>query len=207
MNNWRDAFRDRRFRVEAAVTVFALVLTLAGLERFLDGVERRQGVLLPDPLLAAFQPVDVTWLTFTLIYAGVVVGLVNLSRAPRLLVMTLQAYIIMALVRIVAMLLTPLDPPPLAISLMDPVVQFFGTGKVLTRDLFFSGHTATLFLLFLTAPVGATRRFFLLCTIVVGTSVLLQHVHYTIDVFAGPFFAYGSFRLALLFSNRISSSP
>ena len=43
----------------------------------------------------------------------------------------------------------PFNPPPEMIPLNDPFVQFFGSGKLLTKDFFFSGHTATLFLLFL----------------------------------------------------------
>ncbi len=35
------------------------------------------------------------------------------------------------------------------IILNDPLVEFFGTGQTLTKDLFFSGHTATLLILFL----------------------------------------------------------
>jgi len=43
----------------------------------------------------------------------------------------------------------PLDAPERLILLNDPFVQFIGSGEALTKDLFFSGHTATLFLLFL----------------------------------------------------------
>ena len=48
---------------------------------------------------------------------------------------------------------TPLDPPPGMIVLEDPLVQLFGgASRPLTRDLFFSGHTSTMFLLFLAVP-------------------------------------------------------
>jgi hypothetical protein len=82
------------------------------------------------------------------------------------------------------------------IALRDPFVDFVvGDGSVLTRDLFFSGHTSTMFLLFLTATARPLRLLFIAGTMLVGACVLLQHVHYTIDVFAAPFFAYGSYRI------------
>jgi hypothetical protein len=37
---------------------------------------------------------------------------------------------------------------------------------------------------------------FLLATAGVAGCVLAQHVHYTVDVFAAPFFTYGSWVLA-----------
>jgi len=75
---------------------------------------------------------------------------------------------------------------------LDPLVQVFGTGEVLTRDLFFSGHTATLALLALLAPGRTSRRFFVVCTLLVAVCVLWQHVHYTVDVLVAPFFAFAS---------------
>src|SRR5258708_19171404 len=37
------------------------------------------------------------------------------------------------------------------------------------------------------------RRFFLVLAFLFGISVLLAHVHYSIDVFAAPFITYGVF--------------
>jgi len=83
------------------------------------------------------------------------------------------------------------------IRLEDPLVQGIGgASEALTRDLFFSGHTSTLFLIFLAVPGGRSRPIFLACTVAVATAVLVQHVHYAVDVLAAPFFAYGAWRLA-----------
>jgi len=97
--------------------------------------------------------------------------------------------------RSIAMYLTPFEAPETLLLLNDPFVQLFGKGDILTKDLFFSGHTATLFLLFLLAQNKLLKSFFLISTILVGTAVLLQHVHYAIDVFVAPFVAYGSYRI------------
>jgi hypothetical protein len=193
---WVEAWRDRGFRLRLALTLPALVAVLALLARFLDRVEVRPGVVLPDPVLALLTPRDLTWLTFGLIYLGILFGVARLATVPRRLVLTLQAYVVMVLFRIAVMGVTPLEAPPGMIPLLDPLVRLFGPGKVLTKDLFFSGHTSTLFLLALAVPGRRSKTLFLVCTAAVAVCVLAQHVHYTIDVLAAPFFAYASFRLA-----------
>jgi PAP2 superfamily C-terminal len=95
----------------------------------------------------------------------------------------------------VAMYAVPFNPPTDMIPLDDPFVQFMGTGKMLTKDLFFSGHTATLFLLHLLMEKKIAKRIFLVLTFVIALSVILQHVHYFIDVFAAPFFTFGCFSI------------
>jgi membrane-associated phospholipid phosphatase len=106
-----------------------------------------------------------------------------------------QLYSLMVAVRIVAMFLLPLNPPTKMIILNDPFVEFFGTGQTLTKDLFFSGHTATLFILFLVSENKIIKTIFLISTIAVAISVIMQHVHYSIDVFAAVFFAYACYKL------------
>jgi membrane-associated phospholipid phosphatase len=100
------------------------------------------------------------------------------------------------------MFLLPLEPPALLIPLRDPFVQYLGTGTLLTKDLFFSGHTSTLFLLFLTARGARLKAIFVVCTVGVAISVLLQHVHYSVDVFVAPFFAYAAYRVALAIDRK-----
>ncbi len=196
---WVDSWKSRRFRVQASITILMQVIVLAVFSRFLEFVEARPGVVPGDPLLPLLEPRDVTWLTFTLIYAALIIALVPLVRHPRNLLLALQSYTVLVLFRMIGMYLLPLDPPPGMIALKDPFVEYFvGTGSVLTRDLFFSGHTSTMFLLFLTATSIRFRFIFLCATALVGFCVLWQHVHYSVDVLAAPFFAYGSFRLVAL---------
>ena len=199
---WSEQWRSRQFRVELFITLILTVAALATLATFLNWVETRPGVVFVDPILALFSPVDLTWLTFGLIYVGLISGIVFLSRHPRALLIALQSYVLMVIMRIAAMYVLPLAPPPTAIPLQDPTVQYFGTGKLLTKDLFFSGHTSTMFLLFLTARGKALRTVFLVCTIAVGIAVLVQHVHWTVDVLVAPFVAYTCFRVVTLLAHR-----
>jgi hypothetical protein len=185
------------FRLRLGLILPALVATLAALAALVKRVELRPGVVLPDPVLAMLAPRDVTWPVFTLIYVGIVLAVLLLVRSPVRLLLGAQGYVIMALLRIVVMWATPLDPPPGMIVLEDPLVQGFGgASQPLTRDLFFSGHTSTMFLLFLAVPGRATRAFFLAATVGVAFLVLVQHVHYAVDVLAAPPFAYAAWRIA-----------
>ena len=195
--SWRQAWADRGFRWRLLLTLPVLVATLSALAALVKWVEQRPGAVLADPVLALLAPRDVTWPIFTLIYAGLLLAVIRLVRTPVRLVLGVQAYVVMALLRIAVMWATPLDPPPGMIVLDDPLVQGFGgASHPLTRDLFFSGHTSTMFLLFLAVPGRAARAFFLACTASVAFLVLVQHVHYAVDVLAAPPFAYAAWRIA-----------
>jgi membrane protein implicated in regulation of membrane protease activity len=61
---------------------------------------------------------------------------------------------------------------------------FYAAPSPITKDLFFSGHTATLLLLALAVPPGWHRRMLAVATFLIGSLVLVQHAHYTYDVLA-----------------------
>ena len=184
--SWKNFLKDKRNKIEFALTIPLLVLI--SLTNFLNYVEARQGVVFSDPILSLFNPIDLTWLTFALIYVSILVAIATLINNPKQLLFAIQLYTLMVAVRIFAMYLLPLEPPANMIILNDPLVEFLGTGQTLTKDLFFSGHTATLFILFLVSEKKVIKSVFLISTIVVAISVILQHVHYSIDVFAAVFF-------------------
>jgi len=200
---WQSAWQDSAIRRGLLITLPLLVVTLSMLARFLEGVEQRPGVVVSDPLLALFAPHDVTWLTFLLIYAGLFGAIAILMHDPRRLLLAIHTYMIVVVFRMCAMSLLPLDPPQTMIPLTDPFVEYFGTGIPLSKDLFFSGHTSTLFLLGLTMQARRWRTVFFFCAAAVACCVLIQHIHYTVDVFVAPFFAYTSYRLALAIHSRL----
>ncbi len=91
------------------------------------------------------------------------------------------------------MYLTPLDSPAKQIPLHDPFIEFFVNGVTLTKDLFFSGHTSTMCILFFTAEYKWLKGFLLICILLIATFVTLQHAHYVVDVFIAPFIAFTSY--------------
>ncbi|MBK9098802.1 MAG: hypothetical protein IPM14_11920 [bacterium] len=193
--SWKTFFQDSKSRIEFIITIIVMIPLLSVFSRFLLFIEEREGVVLNDPLLNLFNPVDLTWATFALIYVALIIFLVSIIKEPKKLMIALQTYGLMVFFRGVAMYLTPFNAPEKIILLHDPFVQFFGDGGILTKDLFFSGHTGTMFLLFLLVDNKTLKTIFLVATILVGSAVLLQHVHYTVDVFVAPFVAYGSYRI------------
>jgi hypothetical protein len=90
------------------------------------------------------------------------------------------------------------DPLRALVELLSPWQVFAkdAMAAYLTKDLFFSGHTATTFLLLLYLwPHRALRWLALAAHLAVVASVFLAHLHYTIDVLGAYAFALGAFAL------------
>jgi hypothetical protein len=201
---WGNAWGDKTFRLQILATPLCLALALRALAAFLGWVEQRPGVRLSDPLLAAVTPRNGSWLIFGLIYVALAVGLAVLVRNPRALVVGVQAYVVMIFSRMCVMYFTALDPPLGMIPLRDPLIELLGPGPLLTRDLFFSGHTSTLFLLFVAVPDRRLKPVLLACAIAVAIGVLRQHAHYTVDVLVAPLFAFASYKAVSAAHDRFS---
>ena len=197
--DWKTFFQNSKRRTEFILTIIVLIPLLIIFSQFLLFVEERNGVVLNDPILSLYNPIDLTWLIFALIYISLIFFLFSIVKEPNKVMIALQAYGLMVVFRLIAMYLTPFEAPETLLLLNDPFVQLFGEGDILTKDLFFSGHTGTLFLLFLLAESKTLKVIFLSATILVGLAVLLQHVHYTIDVFVAPFFAFASYTIVIRF--------
>jgi hypothetical protein len=193
---WHAALAARGFRVLALATAPALVAAVAGFRWFLEFVESRSGVVLEDPVLPFVPRRDLAPLIFVVVYVTMIGGLVALVPHPRRLITGLWAYVFVLVARLGVMYLLPLDPPLTMVPLRDPVMELFGSHRTLTRDLFFSGHTATMCLFALVLPTRRLRALALLAMFVVAGGVLLQHAHYAVDVLAAPFFAYACYGLA-----------
>jgi hypothetical protein len=204
---WREAWKSRALRVELVATPICLVLVLRELSIFLVWVENRPGARLSDALLEAIPARNGSWVIFALIYLALGLGLAVLAFHPRALVAGVQAYVLMMVSRICVMYFTPLDPPADMIPLRDPIIEFGGSGHPLTRDLFFSGHTSTLVLLFLAVPDRRFKPVLLACALVVAIGVLVQHAHYTVDVLVAPLFAFASHRAVQAVHDAFGRQP
>ncbi len=93
----------------------------------------------------------------------------------------------------------------------DPPDIGYGLYKLVTfqGNFFFSAHTGFPFLMALIFwREKLWRKIFLLATVFFAASVLLAHVHYSIDVFAAPFITYGIFKISTkLFSADYAILP
>jgi len=195
---WRREFKDRAFLAESLLTLLLFIAVIRICSVVLLFIEARPGVPLPDPILAHFGPIRLTWFTFSILWTSLIIGICYLLHNPRHLVMGFEAASLILLFRLITLLLVPLEAPPTIIPMADPLIVHLGTnGDLVIKDLFFSGHTSVMFLLFLAAKKNWLKSLFLLGTIAVGIGVTLQHVHYSIDVFVAPFFAYTSWRIVV----------
>lgn len=206
--SWRDALRSRRFKLLTVGTFAGLIVALLSLNRYLVWNEQRSGVELPDPVLARLPALDLSWPIFALIYGTLIVTIVHLARQPRHLLIALQAYGLLAVVRIAMMYSIPLEAPPRMIMLVDPLVRLFGDGGGnWAKDLFFSGHTSTTFLCALSVQSRFLRLLCFTACASVATLILLQHAHYTIDVLVAPFVAFAVQRIARYATSRVLTAP
>jgi len=204
MVNWKSFLKDKKNLTEFIITAIIVTAIIISFSHFLHFIEQRDGVVLNDPILRAFNPIDLTWLTFALIYLSLIIFIITTFNKPNKLLIAFQAYGLMLIFRTIAMYLTPFEAPETILLLNDPFVQFFAKGDILTKDLFFSGHTGTLFLVFLLAENKTLKIIFLILTLMVGSTVLLQHVHYSVDVFVAPFVAFGAYKIIKKLHTRFS---
>jgi len=195
------------FRALLAALAVGGMLAFA-LPHFFQWLGARPGMHLQDPLLATVGPHDVSLPTFLVLYGCLLVVLVRIAPSPVRVLHGLWAYILLMLLRMVAMTALVLEPPQAIIPLIDPLTQaFYPDGTPFLKDLFFSGHTATLVLLALLAPQGAVRVIAACCAVVVGMLVLVQHVHWTVDVLAAVPAAWLAWRGAGLLLRKWGALP
>lgn len=195
---WKAVLKHRSFKWELFISIVVVYATLHFFSIFLLFAEDRPGVVMFDPILDLYSAIDLSLPIFFLTYVVLLASLIALSYHPRCFVIALQSYTLMVIFRMVSIYLTPIEAPEGIIVLEDPFF-LLGTGRVILKDLFFSGHTATLFLLFLTAQNKKLKWFLLVCTFLVGITIMLQKVHYSVDVFIAPFMAFCAFKIVMYF--------
>lgn len=197
-NNWNATSINGSFLIEFFFSIFLLIFTMLIFSKFTHYIEMRKGIQFHDPILASFKAIDLTKSIFIMIYGGIALALYSLLSSPYRLMILFQAYALMVLARIVTLFTLPLAPPDGMIFLQDPFVEFFGTSKTIDNNLFFSGHTATIFLLFLCVPKKLKIPFFFM-SLFIAISVLLQKSHYTVDVIIAPCISFISYYIILNF--------
>lgn len=197
-DNWKQFFQNSSNKVELGIAILLLLIASILFPKFLVYIEFRNGVILSDPILNLFKPIDLTWLIFSIIYSCLLLAIFFLAQKPQQLLLSLKTYLFLLIFRCISILLMPLEAPQGMIALKDPFVEFISNSQTLTKDLFFSGHTATLFMFYLILENKRLKIFFLICALIVGLCVILQHVHYCIDVFSAFFFAYGAWKAACI---------
>jgi len=194
---WQEAWLTPAFRRRLMVGMVVLVALLSLLPRFFQMIERRHGLLLNDRILRALPAYNISTALFIVMWVFTAYCVFRAAQTPRMFLAYLWSFIFLTAFRCLTITLVPLDPPDGLIGLVDPVSNFFyGSDKFVTKDLFFSGHTSSMFLLFLTVPGKTDKKLALVVTAVVAFLLLVQHVHYTLDVLGALVFCWISYLIA-----------
>ena len=187
---WTEELKLSAFRKQLLSIFVILLLVLFINPLFFSHIQHREGIELNDWLLNFIPKYDVSVPVFCILWSMIVLGVWRAIQNPKFLIIFGWTYLLLAVSRIISITLVPLDMPKGLINLHDPIINFFYGNQLITKDLFYSGHTATMFLLFLCLKNKYDRTFALIATVVIAALLLVQHIHYTIDVLAAPFFTY-----------------
>ena len=189
---WSKAWQLKSFRNKTIIALFLVAIILLFLPTFFGFIEKREGIVLQDYVLDAIPPMDVSIPTFIVIWGMVLLVFFRIYQNPRLFLVIAYGFILMCLCRILTISLLPLNPPPGLIRLKDPIanIAYGGNDTFITKDLFYSGHTSNMFLFFLCLEAKWDKIIALTASFLIGFLVLIQHIHYSIDVISAFIFTY-----------------
>lgn len=197
--NWKFAWQNSFFRRLLLTTLLFFIVLVWVYPLFFDFIEHRQGYSMQDPIVNYLQARDNSIFIFSILWLCIALQIWLIKDKPRQTLLFLLSYLIINLTRIVTIYFVPLNPPTNLIPLQDPLSNYFYGTTFITKDLFYSGHTAIVLLIGFTTQHKLLKTFFVIAASFIGFMVLSNHVHYTIDVIAAPFFVV----LAIVLSKKI----
>jgi PAP2 superfamily C-terminal len=200
---WSIAFANKIFKQKFLIAFIVLIVVLIFLPHFFQHIEKRNGIVLDDFILQRLKPRDVSVVIFFIIWAVTILMMTRALRNPNIFIVLLTSFTLLTISRIISIYLFALNAPIDLIILKDPLSNFFYGTTFITKDLFYSGHTATMFLMFLCLKKKIDKWIAFVASFFVGILVLVQHVHYSIDVLVAPFFTYIIYRLAKYWVSKI----
>lgn len=187
---WKSNWQSSDYRKKLITGLILISFILFSLPFFFQAIEQRNGISFNDYLLSWLPAYDLSIYIFTVIWSMTLLTFSRFKQDPNIFLTFLWGFILINLSRFVSIGLIPLNAPADLIPIHDPISNHFYGPKFITKDLFFSGHTAAMFLMFLCLKKRTDKILALLATIIIGIAVLLQHVHYTMDVVMAPVITY-----------------
>jgi len=187
---WKINLQSSDYRKKLIIGLILISFILLSLPFFFQAIEKRNGISFNDYLLSWLPAYDLSLYIFTVIWSMTLFTFSRFKQDPNIFLTFLWGFILINLSRFVFIGLIPLNAPANLIPIHDPISNHFYGPKFITKDLFFSGHTAAMFLMFLCFKKRTDKIIALLATIIIGIAVLIQHVHYTVDVVMAPVITY-----------------
>jgi len=205
--NWQKALHNKVFRKVLISAILVLIIVSFATHFFFNYNEDRPGgVTMNDWVLNELPAKNVSVLITPFITSVVLLFFIRMATQPTELITALIAYIFLLVFRITTIAITHFQTPPRLVALTDPMSNLVYGARFITKDLFFSGHIATIFLIYLCLSKKTDRSYVLFAAFSMALLLLIQHVHYTIDVISAPFFALGCLWLAKRMVHKISHS-
>lgn len=195
-HNWKKAWNSPPLRVRMVTGSIIIFALLSMLPPFFSTIEKRKGITLNDRVLDLIPAHNVSWIIFSIIWGMGLLIFIRAMTRPIIYINYVWSLIFITSIRLLTISLVPLNPPAGILILSDPLTNLFYGEKIITKDLFFSGHTAILVLTTLCLEKKTDKIIGIIATVTVGILLLVQHVHYTLDVLAAPVIVYPLYRMS-----------
>jgi hypothetical protein len=203
---WRAFWKNKKFRLLFIIAITGLTTCAVVARSLFTYIQERNGKVLADVVLEALPAYDLSLWIFSLLYIFILLGIGYLLVQPYQLLLWLQVFFWVTVFRFTSLLLIPLNPPRGLIDLSDPFLDhFFYRGTVITKDLFFSGHTCIAFVFVLVIRHAIIRTAFIIVSVLIGVMLLIQHIHYTVDVLAAPIFTWLAYKFSQVILKRFGN--
>lgn len=188
---WWEDIVDNKKKILLAILflVIAVLLTMA----LGDYVMEARTIAVPDLILDHIPAMDLSPIyVYGLIIVLLLFILYPLMYTPHKFHYYIGMLSLFLVIRACFTTLTHLRAPLDAVPISAPsFIGFLTYGN----DLFFSGHTGIPFLGFLIFKNKKIKYFMLGMSIILAATVLVMHVHYSIDVAAAYFITYTIYRI------------
>jgi hypothetical protein len=190
VDEWKSALKNSSFRYKLVLAPGLFFVYSALTQHLGNYVEMRKGVQLEDQLLTFFPTIDFSAYVFILLYTSLLAIILTHLDKPKVIVRVLEMHLMVAVVRQACILLVALEPPAGLIVLRDVFLEntVYPHHTPMTKDLFFSGHVASIWIYFLCAEKKFLKRYLGIGTAMMSFMVLSMRIHYTYDVYAAIFF-------------------
>jgi hypothetical protein len=196
-STWKYYWSISGFRIQFIITVCVLASFMIIFPYFFDFIESRTGKLLSDSILEMLPAKNVSIPVFSILYFAVISWLIISIKSPKILLAGMQTYAMVTILRMITIPLFPLEPPVDYIPLREPFVQLFTHGgRIISHDLFFSGHMTIILFCYYSTQKKNFKWLYLVFAVTIAILLMVQRVHYTIDILAAPLFTWLCFLLS-----------
>jgi hypothetical protein len=199
---WKKTWDSPVKRLQLMTITIMIPVFAFSLPHFFAFIEKRKGIVLNDWVLKEITPHNVSVLIFIIMWSMILLILYRAIYKPSIFITYCFTLAMVTAARITCIALVPLSPPVGLITLSDPLSGAFYGEMSVTKDLFFSGHTATVMLIFLCLEKPVDKIVGGIATLAIAFLLLVQHIHYTIDVLSAPVVVYILFRFNRYLLNK-----